>query len=199
MLGLNNGSSFAVVKRPNPIYLMELLAQTLNRFATQHKNIKLYIDDLPPEAIYMRLQADKWSIHETIAYLNRYQYVFMGRLLSMLEEVNPFFEMYRPEEDTEYRYTAAKTTGSLLHELYRLREDILQLLQQLPENSCARVATHEKLGKMTVAQWVEFFLLHESNQLYKIFKMAGNFWSTENISYGNVISLPAMNNNQIDE
>ena len=169
---------------------MELNAQTLNRFQTQHTIVKHYIDDLPPEAIYTRLNPKKWSIHETIAYVCRYHYIFMNRLDRIINEINPFFEMYKVDNDVEYNFTAAKTSGSLLHEIYRIRDDIKIMLEELDINQYSRIGAHAVLGKMNINQWVEFFLLHESNQLYKIFKLAGSFWSLKNQQSGNVVNLP---------
>jgi hypothetical protein len=176
---------------------MEIPAETFSRFATQHKIIKYYIDGLPPEAIYKRLGPDKWSIHEIIAYMCRYQYVFFNRIKEITSEVNPFFETYKPEEDVEFSFTAAKTTGSLLHEIYRIRQDIITVIENLADNQCLRFGTHAILGKMNLCQWVEFFLLHESNQLFKIFKTAGSFWAF-GINEDNIISLPRMQT-QMDE
>src|SRR5688572_1831338 len=176
---------------------MDIPVQTLNRFATQHKIIKYYIDGLPPEAIYKRLNPDKWSIHEIVAYMCRYQYVFLNRIKAITTEFNPFFEMYKPDEDPEFSFTAAKTTGSLLHEIYRVRQDLVDLLEKLNPNHASRIGTHAILGQMSLSQWVEFFLLHESNQLFKIFKTAGSFWSF-GINQDNIISLPRLQN-QMDE
>ena len=177
---------------------MNLHPHTLERFCNQHKTIKSYIDDLPPEAIYNRLNEDRFSIHETIAYLTRYQHIFMDRITRINREINPYFEVYKPDLDPEFRFTSAKTTGSLLHELYRLRSDLCIMFEEMPAENLARVGTHAVLGRMNIAQWVEFFLLHESNQLFKIFKMAGSFWSMEMGKNNNVIYLPRLSN-YIDE
>ncbi|WP_423145937.1 DinB family protein [Rubrolithibacter danxiaensis] len=177
---------------------MKLPEYNYERFCNQHKTIKTYIDDLPPEAIYNRLNTDKFSIHETIAYLTRYHHIFLSRLQRMQNEINPFFEVYKPDEDLEFRFTCAKTTGSLLHELYRMRSELLQLLEELPEGYSSRVATHAVLGRMTLGQWIEFFLLHESNQLFRIFKLAGTFWTLELNNQKNIIYLPRLSN-YIDE
>lgn len=178
---------------------MQLNEETLSRFQNQHKIIKHYIDDLPPEAINNRLSADKWSIQETIAYLCRYQYIFMDRLKSIQQEINPFFEMYKPADDPEFNHTLERSTGSLLHEIYRIRDELCLLLENLPPENFSRFGTHAILGKMDLCQWVEFFLLHESNQLYKIFRLAGSFWSADSPVYGSkVINLPRMQS-QVDE
>ncbi|HXH99886.1 MAG TPA: DinB family protein [Sphingobacteriaceae bacterium] len=173
---------------------MKIHEQTLMRFGNQHKIIKHYIDDLPPEAIYKRLDPPRWSIHENIAYLCRYQQVFMDRIRLILDEVTPYFAMYKPDDDPEFRFTAAKTTGSILHCLYRVRDDLQIMVEDLNPEYFSRMGTHSRLGKMNIPQWIEFFLLHESNQLFKIFKLSGGFWSTENSDQQNIIYMPGMNN-----
>lgn len=172
---------------------MSLTDQTFARFATQHKAIKEYIDQLPPRAIYNRIQPNEYSIHETIAYLTRYHHVFLERLNCIKNEVNPFFEIYKPDEDSIFPFTNAKTTGSLLHELYRLRSDIDQFLNNLEPDHWKRVGTHAVLGKMDIGQWLEFFLLHESSQLFRIFKLAGCFCTMQITTESNIIHLSRIN------
>ncbi|MEJ6981510.1 DinB family protein [Pedobacter sp. P351] len=176
----------------NKLADMNLNPHTVERLCHQHKSLKCYIDDLPPEAIYTRLSSDKFSIHETISYLTRYHHIFLSRLVKMMEEVNPFFEVYKPDADSEFHFTCAKSTGTLLHELYRLRSDIIAKIESLPDENFSRVGTHSVLGKMNITQWIEFFLLHESNQLFRIFKLAGSFWSAELGQQSNIIYLPRL-------
>lgn len=173
---------------------MQIHEETLKRFSSQHKIIKHYIDDLPPEGIYKRADPSRWSIHENIAYLCRYQEIFMERIRLILDEVNPYFKIYRPEEDPELKFTAARTTGSLLHCLYRIRHEMLIMIEDLNPEYYARIGIHSRLGKMNIPQWIEFFLLHESNQLFKIFKLSGSFWSAENSTNENIIYMPGINN-----
>ena len=168
---------------------MEIHTETMNRFCNQYKIVKHYIEGLPSQAIHSRFVPDKWSIQETIAYLCRYQYIFMERLQSISKEVNPFFTSYKPENDPEYQFTRARTTGALLHEIYRLRDEMGLMLRKFSVSECSRVGTHAILGRMNISQWIEFFLLHESNQFYKIFKLASNFWNNESLHHGNVINL----------
>lgn len=169
---------------------MEIHAQTLNRLSHQHQIIKHYIDNLPPTAIHNRLYPEKMSIHETIAYLCRYQYIFINRVNKILKEINPFFDLYKPEEDPDYQFTAAKSTGSLLHELHRIRGEMKQKIEKLANGQCARVGIHARMGRMNINQWLEFFLLHESNQLSNIFKMSKDFWAIDHSNFNSVLALP---------
>lgn len=177
---------------------MEIHSETMNRFCNQYRIVKHYIEDLPSQAIHTRFTPDRLSIHETIAYLCRYQYIFMDRLKLISSDINPFFEVYLPENDAEYQFTVARTTGALLHDIYRIRDEMRQSLTKLSPAECSRIGTHAILGRMNIHQWLEFFLLHESHQFYKIFKLAGNFWSNSSMHLGNVISLP-MAGKQLDE
>lgn len=178
---------------------MQIHEETLRRFSSQHKIIKHYIDDLPPEGIYKRLDPTKWSIHENIAYLCRYQQIFMDRIHQILNEVNPYFTIYQPEDDPELRYTTAKTTGSLLHCLYRIRHELTIMFEDLNPEYFGRIGVHPRMGKMNIPQWLEFFLLHESNQLFKIFKLSGRFWTAENTADENIIYMPGIQNNVVDD
>ena len=159
---------------------MKIQEQTYNRFISQHQLIKNYIDNLPPKAINERLSPNKRSIHETIAFLCRYQYVFMERLNVILTDINPVFDRYDQTRDSEFNTTLARSTGALLHEIYRMRHEIKLLIDKLSPEQCSRTGTHKKMGIMNISEWIEFFLLQESKYLYKIFKMAGAFGSQLN-------------------
>lgn len=176
---------------------MRLSDQAISRFSSQHKIIKQYIDHLPPEALHKRFNSGRWSIHDTIAYLCRYQYVFLNRINLLCNSVDPYFEMYQSHTDPEFQFTAARSTGALLHEIYRIREHMIQLFKKLPENYGCRLGIHAVLGKMNLSQWLELFLLHETTQLFKIFKMAGRLSSSE-LKQDNVIQMPWLQQ-KIDE
>lgn len=159
---------------------MKIQEQIYNRFISQHQLIKNYIDNLPPQAINERLIPNKRSIHETIAFLCRYQYVFMDRLKAILTDVNPVFERYDQMQDSEFQKTLARSTGALLHEIYRVRDEMKLLIDKLSPEQCDRMGTHRKMGTMNICEWMDFFLLQESKHLYKIFKMAGAFGTQSN-------------------
>jgi hypothetical protein len=157
---------------------MKIHAQTYNRFVNQHQLIKGYIDKLPPSAINHRLTPEKRSIHETVAFICRYQYIFLDRLNRMLNETAPSFKKYNAAADEEFHACVCRSTGALLHELYRVRDEIKILINQLETHQYSRTGIHEKKGEMNVCEWLDFFLLQESKHLYKIFKMAGSYLKT---------------------
>ena len=169
---------------------MKFPTHSLNRFNCQHKIIQQYIEDLPAQAIHENLTDTKWSIQEVIAYLVRYHHLFLNRVKAIRREINPFFEVYAPENDPEFKFCVARSTGSLLHEIERLRGDIRLELDRMDCSEYSRIATHAVMGRMNLVQWIEFFLLHESAQLYKIFRIAGSFWTSNSLQHNNIISMP---------
>jgi uncharacterized damage-inducible protein DinB len=171
---------------------MEIHEQTLNRLQNQHKIIKHYIDDLPPQALYTSIESNKWSIHENIAHLARYQYVFYGRIVQIIEEANPSFDAYNAARDNEFRYFTSKSAGPLLHDIYRMRETIVNLITDLPKEQLSRKGTHSTYGHMSVGQWVEFFVLHESNHLFTIIKLATKFWQNSGVNRYSVMDFDEM-------
>ena len=158
---------------------MVIQDHALNRFISQHKVIKFHLEGIPPEGIYKRFEPEQVSIHEIIAYLCRYQYVFLNRINSICSDLNPSFAPYQADIDPQLPFMISKRTGSLLHEINRMRENLVRLVKELPENYTSRMGTHTILGKMNIPQWLDFFLLHESLQHFKIFKLTRRFWNEE--------------------
>jgi DinB superfamily len=54
-----------------------------------------------------------------------------------------------------------------------LRAEIIQLITGLSEAETNRVGGHPLFREMTVALWVEFFLLHEAHHLYMVMMRLG--------------------------
>lgn len=171
---------------------MVIQDHALNRFMSQHRVIKFHLEGLPPEAIYKVFEPEGFSIHETIAYMCRYQYVFLNRVNSMSQNLNPHFVRYRPEIDPQMPFMISKRTGALMQEINRMRDNLVRLLKELPDHHGTRMGTHSLLGQMNLNQWLDFFLLHESIQLFKIFKLSRRFWTTEmkQNHLSKILSLP---------
>ena len=163
----------------------------LNRFISQHKVIKFELEGMPPEGIYKRYEPEDVSIHETIAYICRYQYVFLNRINAISSELNPYFTPYQSNIDPQLPFLISKRTSSLLSEINRMRDNLIRLVKELPDNFGSRMGTHSLLGKMNLHQWLDFFLLHESLQLFKIFKLSRRFWSEE-MSQDNISKMLSM-------
>ena len=168
---------------------MKISEQAISRLSTQHQSIRVYIDGLPAATLHRQYQEDVPPIHEIIAYLCRYQYVWFERVKSMCRNLNPCFSTYDAQKDPHFRFMIAKTNGCLVRELFSFREDITGYIKALPGSYGSRIGTHAVFGRMCLNEWIEFFLLHESRELFKIFKLSCAIRSAERSTH-DVINMP---------
>ncbi len=139
------------------------------RLEHQYDQIDLLIHSLPKASFRKRSDPDKWSIHENLAHLGRYQEVFMERFNRILNEEQPTFERYKAENDALFGNWVAKSSITAIQESKATRKRIAGQLLGLDENDLLRRGIHPKLGSMDIMGWTEFFLLHESHHFYTIF------------------------------
>jgi len=141
------------------------------RLKDQHKTIASLIIKLNNRQIQQSPKNGKWSIHENIAHLAKYQPVFLDRIRKILTNDEPEFEAYKAENDDEFEIYCAFTTYELLKKISIDREIIYHLITHLPPDKLDRTGVHPKYGNLTVLEWTEFFLLHEAHHLYAIFQL----------------------------
>lgn len=144
---------------------------TLSRLKIQHEVIEILILGLGENQLKSHPIPDKWSVHENIAHLTCYQIRVIDRTKKILEQTNPIFPAYIPEEDPEFPKFLAMTTDQLLTHLKEKRTEIVKLISNLTETELSRTGTHGKFGKMNLIEWTEFFLLHEAHHQHTIFKL----------------------------
>ena len=144
------------------------------RLKNQHKTIASLIIKLNNRQIQQHKIKGKWSIHENIAHIARYQPVFLDRIRKILTMDNPEFEAYRAEDDDEFEIYCAFTTYELLKKISSDREVIYQLIINTPVDKLDRTGVHPKYGKLTILEWAEFFVLHEAHHLFAIFQLVHN-------------------------
>jgi hypothetical protein len=95
------------------------------------------------------------------------------RLGRILGEDCPRLARYRAEDDQAWPAWAVVDADEVLRRLRRGRGELLARLDGLSGTELARTAEHPVFGIMAVAQWLEFFLLHEAHHLYTALGRAG--------------------------
>ncbi|HXD77505.1 MAG TPA: DinB family protein [Puia sp.] len=148
---------------------MPLSSSMASRLNHQHHSIREIVGDLPENALRMRAQPGKWSALENIAHLTAYQPVFIDRLERIDAEQGPVFGRYVAENDPQFQGYLERSLASLLKQLDTDRSRIQTLLETGGEPFLAKTAKHARYGLLSVKDWTEFFLLHESHHLYTIF------------------------------
>lgn len=110
----------------------------------------------------------KWSAHENLAHLGRYHEIFLERVTRIVNEDRPLFERYRAEEDPQWNSWRELSYKEVAAELSSRREMLMAKLKSLADEDYERVGIHSKFGEMSLALWLEFFLVHEGYHLYTV-------------------------------
>jgi uncharacterized damage-inducible protein DinB len=150
-----------------------LSQSTLLRLETQPEVIPLLLSGATPEILMARPASGQWSAHENLAHLARHQTVFLKRLRRILDESAPPLGRYRAEEDPAWPTWSCLSTEEVLSRHKAGRAEFIRLGQGLSETDASRIGIHPLLGDMSLALWVEFFLLHEAHHLYVVMTRLG--------------------------
>jgi uncharacterized damage-inducible protein DinB len=142
------------------------------RLHNQHSAIYELIKNVDDKKMLRRPEPGKWNIHDNIAHLASYQPVFINRIHKILKEDNPIFRAYRADDDPDFIIAQELSLNDLLDKLEGDREEIYFFLTNLTHDQLTRTGTHSKFGKLTIPDWIEFFLLHEAHHLFTIFRLA---------------------------
>ena len=151
---------------------MPVPTSVTTRLQYQHKSLVELIDGLSDEQIRKPVVAGKWSIFENIVHLATYQHTFICRMKKILNENNPSFDRYVAESDPLFHDNVTKSTREIMHDLLTIRKDLAAEVERFKEKDICRYGLHPLYGKMTLLQWLNFFLLHEAHHLFAIFKQA---------------------------
>ena len=151
---------------------MNLYPSLLDRLNNQHQAINEIIAGITDKRIHDEVIKGKWSIHDNIAHLTRFQPIFIERIETIILNDEPSFESYVAEEDEEFEIWRNKSTQELLEQLYKDRKFLFRLLSLMPGEKLLRTGIHKKYGRLNMLQWTEFFLLHEAHHILTIFRLA---------------------------
>ena len=113
----------------------------------------------------------KWSAREQLAHLARYHQIFLQRIDRILSEQSPAFPRYRAEDDPEWPKWNILPTPELLVRISSLRTKLIGRLRSLNGEDFERTGVHPKFGEMSLAMWLEFFLVHEAHHLYVVLQL----------------------------
>lgn len=142
------------------------------RLQYQHKSLINMIDELSDEIIRLQVIPGKWSIFENIVHLQTYQHVFNSRVKKMIDENSPLFPRYVADTDLLFLDNCKRTTREIMGDMITTRKEMSNGRFSIKDEHLERTGIHPAFGTMTIAQWLNFFLLHESHHLFAIFKLS---------------------------
>jgi uncharacterized damage-inducible protein DinB len=143
-----------------------------DRLKNQHEAIQHIITGVDNARLELHPAEGKWSIHDNIAHLARYQLIFFERIQRILTTDHPHIDRYKAENDPLFENWRYLSIAELAASLKKEREVIFNLLSTLPDHQLNRQGRHTKYGSLTIVQWTEFFVLHEAHHLFTIFQLA---------------------------
>lgn len=151
---------------------MHIPSSITTRLHYQHKSIVDMIDGLSDEMIRRQVIPGKWSIFENIVHLQTYQHTFCARMKQLLSGTDPLFARYTAEADPVFLDNCHLSFREIMQDLLTLRKQMLVQISSLDEPDLTKTAVHPFFGRMTLIQWLNFFLLHEAHHMFTIFKLA---------------------------
>lgn len=155
---------------------MRVYNSLFERLKNQNEVIPVIIASAQ-EKLYVKPSPIKWSIHDNITHLAKYQPVFLERMLSIVKKEEILFERYTADTDPEFYIWQKWDTNKLVETIKSDRKKIFNLITSLSEKDLNKIGIHKKFGRLNILQWTEFFLLHEAHHLFTIFQLAN---STDN-------------------
>jgi hypothetical protein len=142
---------------------------TTTRLRTQLDVLRVILAHADPLTLDRRPPSGDWSGRENLAHLARHHDVFVGRLRRILTEDEPHLGRYRAEDDPEWPTWRTLTVADAVTRLLASRRELIRLLDESAPNDFTRIGVHPVLGRMSLALWLEFLLLHEAHHLYVVF------------------------------
>jgi uncharacterized damage-inducible protein DinB len=136
----------------------------LTRLEGQHR----FLTEIAEFADQTQTPEGAWTATQTLAHLARYHSVLLQRIDLILSGDRPAMPRYKAETDEAWpQWRDAPLTQSL-QEIARQRARLRERLEALTTEQWSRVGVHPVIGPMTLASWLEFFLVHEAHHLYTL-------------------------------
>ena len=144
----------------------------LSRLRHQLDAVPALLAGVAEDGLRARSPSGKWSARENLAHIARYHDVFSARVRRILEEHEPIVEPYRAENDSSWPSWASLDIDGVRERLRGRRAALVAQLEALAPDDFERVGVHGTFGRLTLATWVEFFLVHEAHHLYVAMRRA---------------------------
>jgi hypothetical protein len=140
----------------------------LARLRTQLDPTLAVVEAAPEIALEWHPPSGQWSALENLAHVARHHEVTIERLGRMLAEEAPPLPRYRAEDDPAWRTWQKARKADVLPSLASLRRRLVDFVTGLDAACYARVGVHPRFGRMSTADVLDFFLIHEAHHLYVV-------------------------------
>jgi len=114
----------------------------------------------------------EWTVHQVAFHLRDLNnLVYDVRVRQTLNEENPLFENFDPEEWMTTHYDKNESLEKVLSEFKLKVDSLCTTLSEMPNEAWSRLSQHKILGsELTLQLWVEYGLAHIEEHLLEIKK-----------------------------
>jgi len=155
-------------------FAMPLSTSILTRLEHQHNTVHELTKGFDEQQLKQRVNPDKWSVFQQVAHLASYQPVFLHRMQQIEQQQQPSFERYVADNDPAFLTCLQRSLKELEDDITTQRFIIHNHISRLNETALRRTGLHPLYGAMSIVQWTEFFLLHESHHLFTVFRLTAD-------------------------
>jgi len=141
-------------------------SEFLHRLDQQQEALLRMLGDPDPRDLDHPPAQNVWSAREHLAHLGRYHEIFRQRLARMRAEDAPSLGRYRAPDDPGFAAWAALPFAEILTRLTRVRAQLADDVRSLEPADLERRGSHPLFGTITMAGWLDFFLVHEAHHHY---------------------------------
>jgi DinB family protein len=142
------------------------------RLAAQFDAWTVIVGDPSSAELERRPGEGTWNAREHLAHIARMHGVCAARIRVILARDRPVLPAYRMERDASWERWRAHSVEDLLAVASGRRVELMETVRELADSALDRVGVHVELGPLALAEWLEFFLVHEAHHLYAVFKLA---------------------------
>ncbi len=140
----------------------------VRRLNEQQQSLLRLLGEPPLDALSRQPSSGAWSAREHLAHLGRYHEVFRERLARMRAEDAPNVGRYRAPDDPGFAAWSSLPYANIMSRSALIRSQLLDDVRSLTALDLARRGSHPLLGEVTIADWLDFFLVHEAHHNYTL-------------------------------
>ncbi|WP_432738268.1 DinB family protein [Maridesulfovibrio sp. FT414] len=126
------------------------------------------VTDLPDEVLHCRRGDGFWTIAEHAAHLADVQPMGEERIRRILNEDNPEFVPFLPEEDDNTKLLPPPDMKDVLSRFHSARVRIVQLLEQASPEDWQRKAVHPEYRQYGLFIFARHILMHDHWHMYRM-------------------------------
>ncbi len=141
--------------------LLEYRQRLLSSLRSSAEDLIAILAKIPDDQYSVPVEADGWSAHQIVTHLrDKEAQAYLPRMRQILFDSSPCLESFSGEDWMKAHYRAGEPVQDILLEYQGLRNQELDLLENLPGPGWSRMGRHPAWGVRTLQWWAEQSLSH---------------------------------------